>query len=560
MAGNNNFEGTKRVETVYATTRMLDTNGAVWHGPRFPMDTEARYAYYSRMGGFVPVETAMDTIFTNPIHYGAGGFEGIRMYRTMYGDGFVELSHNLARFIYSSLAFNMSLVRDTMTLFENPNIDYIEHLQRTPREFFADSIKRLVNDEPVQMTVTAVQKDGTKKQIVIPFELKVRVNAKERVFTIREMEATICSIALLNKLVRGGPFPDSTLGLIEGAYFRPVFWVSGEEGLKIPTLIKKDGKLVDKPLYFGVGTLPWGLYLSDEGYKRGLDLLLAPLPRIDSAMPVRQKISGNYVNSARNVNLAAILGFGEVLVLNHRKEIVEGSAENLIFLFTEKKTCKLRAYCPPLSSDILAGTTRDRVLRLLEKGIEVSGQKVELVMEAPTRDEVFDALQGKGAMELSAIVLVGTGVGVIHGRTLTQNDQLRDWLEVNELRSENEPLQPLILRRIEETAITYEINNGEKHLFVDALQMAYDAFAHEENGSRITPAYAMDYGAAERIFGIELSEVASREFRTKVDGGYFHERINGIRQPNEVMAKYREAARVITKMNEKSMEKRRLRL
>jgi branched-subunit amino acid aminotransferase/4-amino-4-deoxychorismate lyase len=534
-------------------TRLLDRNNRLWEGPQFPMDSEAEYAYYSRMGGFVPVEVAMDTIFTNPIHYGAGGFEGVRLMRTPYGDGFIELPHNIARFIYSSLAFNLSLVRQTMSLLEDPAIEHVEHTPRTPMEFFADSERRLTEDENIRMGVDIFYKDGRKVRTTVPFELEVRFDGEGRKFSMREMEAAMCSLAFLNKLARGGVFPEAKIDNIPGGYFRPVFWVSGEEGLKVPTVIKKGDKLIDKPLYFGIGTLPWGSYLDPSD---GLDLLLAPFRRIDEAMPVRQKISGNYVNSTRNINMAAILGFGEILALNHRDEIVEGSAENIIILITEKSTGSMRAYCPPLSSNILAGTTRNRALKVLEEGISVLDKKVELVMEAPKWDFIKKSLKGHTGWEVSAIVLMGTGVGFVHGRSLTENQFLADWMEVNELRSEEQRPNPLVLKRVRETEVRYPINKGERHPFVDAIKKAYDMYVIGDNGSRITSAYSMDYHAAERIFGVQLNDVAGPEFIAKTRDGYFNERVNGVRQPEELISRYKEAAAVIRKMNAISIQRR----
>lgn len=538
-------------------TRILDRDGRIWDGPAFPMDTQARYAYYSRMGGFVPVEVALDTIFSNPTHYGAGGFEGIRLLRTPYGDGFIELPHNIGRFIYSSLAFNLSLVRQTMDLLNDANVEHLEHLMRTPQEFFADSMRRLQNDEKIQMGVDIFYKDGRKLSVTVPFELRVKFDGTDRKFTMREMEAALCSLAFLNRLVRGGTFPAESLELIPGGYFRPVFWVSGEEGLKVPTVVKKqDGTLSDKPLYFGIGTLPWGRYLDEKGYLAGLDLLLAPLRRIDEAMPVRQKISGNYVNSTRNINMAMILGFGEILALNHKDQIVEGSAENIIILMTEKSTGKMRAYFPPLSSNILAGTTRNRALRLLEEGVAVGGKDVDLVLEAPSWDFVRKSLMGHTGWDVSAILLMGTGVGFIHGRSLTENPFLADWMEVNELRSEEAHPDPLVLKRIKETERNYPINGGKRHPFVEELQKAYDRMILADPQRMITPPYAMDYDAAERVFGVGLSEAADRELVSKCRGGYFSERVNGITQPDELRSRSREASALIRRMNELSIERR----
>src|SRR3989338_5488171 len=550
--------GAEREITEVLGIRVVDRDGRIWVGPKFPQDQMARAIYYSRMGGFVPPEVAVDTILTNPLHYGAGGFEGIRAVRTRYGDGFVELPSNIARLVFSSLAFNLSLVNQTKALLEDPNIEHVEHLQRIPREFFADSERAVREGDEIKMGVTIFRKDGSTEKVTVPFRLKVRFDNEEKVFSLKEMEAAICSLAFLNDLVREGEFSADQLEIILGGYFRPFFWVSGEEGLRVQTLFRREkgSPLLDKPLYFAIATLHWGLYLDDKGYREGLDVLIAPLPRIDESMPVTQKIAGNYVNCARNVNIAMRLGFGEILVTNHKGEIVEGSAENIVVLMTNKRTGEMVAYCPPLSSNILAGTNRDRVLRILEQGLEVSGKKVKLVMKAPKKKAMIDVLAGDSVWEVSAVVMMGTGVGIIHIRSITDNPALKDWMGCNELRSEESEATPLFLRRISETEKKYLVNNGQRHPFVDALKKAYDEFVLAENGRRITPAYCMDYEALERVLGVGMDEFANREFRHKVGACHFNERIDGLKHPEEIHSRTREVAAALRRAIDISYQRR----
>ncbi len=549
--------GPKTLDVVRVSTHVVDHDGRVWEGPSIPMDAQAKYAYHSRLGGIVPVEVAIDSIFANPPHYGGGGFEGMRLMRTPYGEGFLDMEHNLARLIYSSLAFNLSLVTQTMALLDDPSVDFVTHLQRTPREFFKGSQAAMRSDSGVTMIATVHHKDGSANDVLIPFDFVVKFGKDDRKMTMQEMRASTCSLALLNGLIREGEYANA-LELVMAGYFRPFFWVSGEDGLKVPTVYRNtDGQLVNKPMFFGIGTLPWGRYLPDAGYAAGLDALIGPYPRIDSAMPVGQKIAGNYVNSARNVNIALLLGFGEVLALNHNNQVVEGSAENLVFLFTNKRTGQMTAYCPPLSSNILAGTNRDRALKVLERGITLGGKKVELIMDAPSKKYVLKCLKGTANEELSALVLLGTGVGVIHTRSITDNPALRTWVECNELRSEESAATPLLLRRLRETEQRFMVNGGVRHPFVDAMQSALTNFALEHDGVRITPAYLMDWDvAAERVFGVSLDDVAGREFAAKANGGYFDQRVNGLQQPQELIGRYREAVQAIQKMARVSMDRR----
>jgi branched-subunit amino acid aminotransferase/4-amino-4-deoxychorismate lyase len=497
------------------------------------------------------VETAADTLFANPYHYGAGFFEGIRLYDTPNGPSFIELPSNMARFVFSSLALNPSLIGEVLKLMNNENIDHLEHTHRTPREFFADAAKNMDNGKGVRLSLSAVYKNGSRKKVELPVTLKVMFPEGEREITMKEMATAMCSIAFLNKLVRLDSFP-ADVKIVPAGYFRPFAWVSGEQGLRVPTLYHSGtGALKTKPFCFAIGTLPWGTYLPAEDYVKGLDILVAPLPRIDESMAVERKISGAYVNSAMNINLALLLGFGEILATNHSGKAVEGSAENLVFLFTDKSAGELIAYSPPLSSNILVGTTRDRIMRILDAGIEVNGRKVTHILVAPELEFILDCLKGKSdSRELSAIVMVGTGVNIIHVKSVTYNPALIDWLRITSLQSEARDLVPVILRRPDETKQTFLINNGQRHPFVSALQKAYADFVIQDNGALLTPVYSMDMQVAARLFGVELRDAASREFIQSAQAGRYEEkvRVNGLLQPTECMARFREVGQVIKKM------------
>lgn len=568
MAGYNleyDFYTPKELRPVQLETRVLDAYGKVWNGPGFPMDSEARVIYHSRMGGFVPPEVAIDTILSNPFHYGAAGFEGVRILRTMYGDGFVGLEDNTARLIFTSLALRRYLIEQTMQIMNDSTVISIEHTQRTPQEFFDDARRLLREGKNIELTLKVNHSDGHSDIVKIPIGLKVQFDDGSRDISMKDMHTIICALAFTNGLARAGPYPANEFTLILAGYFRPFFWISGEQGLKIPTVVKVGGKLVEKPMFFGVATLPWERYLDAEGYNRGLDALIAPFPRIDGAMPVAQKISGCYVNPARNLLLALELGYDEILTVNHNDEIVEGSAENIVVLMTNKKTGAMRAYFPPLSSNILAGTNRNRVLRILEDGITCMNKQVELVMEAPKRTHVLDSLRGKTEWEVSALVMMGTGVGLIHARSITDNPELIKWMALNELRSEDTIPDPITLRRLaranEEDSQRYLINDGQKHPFVHLLQQLYINSVLAGKGARITPAYAMDYDALERLSGVPMGEwfgsaEKARDFRAKVDGGYFNERVNGVTHRTELETRFSIAKAAVCGAVARSMEKR----
>ncbi len=553
-------EGEKLIELVDGGVRIraVDRDGNVWPvGPKFPLDKEASAIYYSRMGGFVPPEVAIDTVLSNPAHYGAGGFEGVRVVRTPYGEGFVELSSNLARFRFSTLAFGLGLITDTLKLFDDPNIDRIEHLQRTPAQFFVGGRKALEADSELTMDVKVIYKDSREEIVTIPFQLRAMMGEEERVVTLREMETAMLVLPHLNGLVKDVQYPED-LRLINSGYFRPVFWISGEEGLKVPTVGKRpNGTLFDKPLYFAIATLPWGRYLDEAGYNAGLDVMIAPYLRLDDlSMPVTQKIAGNYVNSARNINIAVKLGFGEILALNHKEEVVEGSAENLVFLFEEEGTGKLRALVPPLSSNILAGTNRDRLIRVLQEGVEVNGKEVELEMRAPSKDELYRSLDGKSKWKLSALVMMGTGVGFIHVKSITEYPDIDQVMKLGDLRSEETYSDPLVIRRLTESGRKRMINNGQKHPFVDIVQQRYTEFVLADRGRLVTPVHAVDLDVAAKLFGVGIEEHTTSEIRSKAANGHYRERVNGLHQPDELRAKMREIGDALRSMYKESIRQR----
>jgi branched-subunit amino acid aminotransferase/4-amino-4-deoxychorismate lyase len=528
------------------------------------MDTAAAYTFYSRMGGFIPTEVAVDTVFTNPLHYGAGGFEGIRLVRTPFGDGFIDLPHNIARFIYSSLAFDPTLQLKALGILENEKVSHIMHSQRIPQDFYADASAAFREGRDIELNLNVHYKDGRVQELKIPVKMRVKFGHETKEFTLAQIHAATCSLAFLNDLVRYNPYPNS-IAQIDGGYFRPVFWVSGEEGLKVPTVIEKDGKLDSKPLYFAIGTLPWTQYLNAEHYEQGLNLLLAPLPRVNNAMPFKQKIAGVYVNSAMNINIAHVMNqgrdpqdkFGEILALNSEDRVVEGSAENIIIVFTHKNSGEMVAFCPSLASNILPGTTRGRMLEAMEDGIEFEGKVIKTEMEAPHKDMLIGSLKGNSSWEVSSIMLMGTGVGLIHARSLTVNEMVQRILRIDQLRSEDESPSPFQLDKLSDHEATYLINGGIKHSSVDAFQRAYERMVLSDNGSRVYLPSDINPSPLQSIMGVSLDEVeGGKEFRKKSEDGHFRQRINGLKQPDELTSRYKEAKRVIVGMTKASIQKR----
>jgi branched-chain amino acid aminotransferase len=157
--------------------------------------------------------------------------------------------------------------------------------------------------------------------------------------------------------------------LAEG-YIRPIaFYGAGSLGVGAVN-----------PVQVAVAVWPWGAYLSEEGLKRGIRAKVSSYARMHvNVQMVRSKCSGQYVNSFLANREAALGGFDEAILLDTEGYPAEGSGENLFIVKDGVVTT------PPLSSAILAGITRDSVIRIAgDLGIPVKEERF-------TRDTMYIA-------------------------------------------------------------------------------------------------------------------------------------------------------------------------
>jgi len=156
-------------------------------------------------------------------------------------------------------------------------------------------------------------------------------------------------------------------GLAEG-YVRPLaFFGAGAMGVG-----------AQNPVQVIVAAWPWGAYLSEEGLRRGIRAKVSSFTRMHvNVQMVRAKISGQYVNSFLATREAALSGYEEAILLDTEGYVAEGAGENIFIV----KNGVLQT--PPLSSAILAGITRDSVLRIArDLGVAVKEEKF-------TRDAMY---------------------------------------------------------------------------------------------------------------------------------------------------------------------------
>ncbi|MEW5996676.1 MAG: aminotransferase class IV [Candidatus Micrarchaeota archaeon] len=483
----------------------------------FPYDAEADWIYLSR-AGFLPPDEALVSVLAHAIHYGSGFFEGMRAYYSPYGTALIEPWANIARLMHSASAFHpgQALLLHGLAV-EN---GWAEAERLSPGELYA--LARKCYKERTDLTMGVRTGDGKSEDV--PLSFRAVSPDGVRYFSMSEMDAVIKATVFLNGLVSCDYFPPG-IEMVQSGYIRLFGFVAGQEGLKLQTIVRGEKGPSFKEFYFGVATLPWGTYLKEEDYAAGLDVLVAPVPRIGEDMPYDKKVAGNYVNSTMNANFAAMLGFGEVLVLRDGR-VVEGSAENL-FAFFEGKG-KMVAYTPPLSAGCLPGTTRDRIIRVLERmGVELH----------------YEALPLEKLKKAAAILLTGTGAQFIHVRSITEIPGLENLAKAGSLRSEEEKNEYVRVSREELEGKKAMLNGGKRHPVIERVSRGYCRMVMEEGC--LVPAHDIDFHSLAGIMRLGMEEISTNAERRSISAGYFTERINGLKQPDELKARVKAAAKIL---------------
>src|ERR1700687_1771969 len=160
-----------------------------------------------------------------------------------------------------------------------------------------------------------------------------------------------------------------------GAYLRPnAFMGDGAMGLGAVN-----------PTRVAITAWDWGAYLGEKGMREGIRAKVSSFTRMHvNVNMVRGKITGQYMNSIFAKREVVLAGYDEAILLDISGFVAEASGENL---FCVGRNGTIRT--PPLSSPILAGITRDTVIRILRNsGREVS--EVTFTRDAMyISDEVF---------------------------------------------------------------------------------------------------------------------------------------------------------------------------
>ena len=122
------------------------------------------------------------------------------------------------------------------------------------------------------------------------------------------------------------------------------------------------------PVDVVVAAWKWGKYLGEEGLEQGVDARVSSWNRMaPNTFPALAKATANYMNSILIRSEAAADDYAEGIALDVNGYVSEGSGEN-IFVVRDGKILT-----PPLGASVLAGITRDTIIRLAtDLGYEVT--------------------------------------------------------------------------------------------------------------------------------------------------------------------------------------------
>lgn len=141
-------------------------------------------------------------------------------------------------------------------------------------------------------------------------------------------------------------------------YLRPVTIRAGEQMGVLPTGVPTETFII---------AWKWGTYLGHEAVAQGADVCVSSWRRAaPDTFPTMAKAAGNYLNSQLSKVEARQDGYAEGIMLDSQGFVSEGSGENL-FAVRDRVL-----YTAPLSAGILAGITRESIMKLAQDlGYEV---------------------------------------------------------------------------------------------------------------------------------------------------------------------------------------------
>ncbi|MFT5141224.1 MAG: branched-chain amino acid aminotransferase [Lysobacterales bacterium] len=203
-------------------------------------------------------------------------------------------------------------------------------------------------------------------------------------FDVDTLHAACCELVQRNEL--------------SSAYLRPIaFRGYGSLGV---------APLEDLPMEVSIAAIQWGAYLGEEALNKGARVCVSSWQRVaPNTIPAGAKAGGNYLSGQLISMEAHRLGFDEGIGLASDGTLSEGAGENL---FLVKDGVLIT---PPQSSSILAGITRDSIMRLARAmGYEVREQTLsrEILYLA---DELFFTGTAAEVTPIASVDDIDIGIG-----------------------------------------------------------------------------------------------------------------------------------------------------
>lgn len=132
-------------------------------------------------------------------------------------------------------------------------------------------------------------------------------------------------------------------------------------------------------------------------YTRGLNLYISTVQRNDTKATNPSAKSGNYLNNVMAIADAKKSGADDAIMVNKDGYITEGTTFN-IWMIKEKQIIT-----PPVSSGLLKGITRDKIITIAKKNALNIVQRPLTPDELLSADEVFISSSTKGIMPVNQI-------------------------------------------------------------------------------------------------------------------------------------------------------------
>jgi len=179
-------------------------------------------------------------------------------------------------------------------------------------------------------------------------------------YSIKQMSDIVKKLIVINKL--------------RSCYIRPICYI-GYYSIGLDT--------TDAPYELAIVAFPFGKYFGGKSEK-GISCAVSSWRRIKSTiLSPHVKASANYLNSILAKKEAMQEGFDEAIMLSDEGHVSEGSGENI---FVVKDGALIT---PPLHDAVLAGVTRDSLMKIArDMDMEVF-ERTLLRDELYTADEVF---------------------------------------------------------------------------------------------------------------------------------------------------------------------------